>query len=549
MVDHSIIPITACTDGSFNIAKRPLSGMFEPPSIQEISAGGAIVFADKNFDPKIRNKYLYNFGGPSGVIRISDGHLVFNSSSNLMEMLPTMLLQQLRFHYLQQHQLRMIVYSDCQSNIKLVNNARPYSYRNFVTKYDSEIYHNVVETSTCNDINWVAGHLDRDKYKNGKKVREKKNLQDLEHHEWLNIIADKYSAYCPSDITFLQQEQFDQCPYREVKAQEILDSMGGPGRVTWALNGNTVRDNIITETSPTPTHLYLQKRERRSVSHTPWSTLSLGLLLPMLRQSRHWRTPGQRLGLLRLIWDYLPHGRNKVKGTQTLPEQATFSPQQYWDNLPRCPLGCNSPYDRHHILTECQNAAMHQARQSGFDDLQVLIKQLAPPYLKKYWELIYTTLRCPDPARLSSSIMIGCPYRCHLDTWDSIMPARFNRFTQPDLHKAKKASAPLFNNLFCLSRTLWYTYCQEAHPKQLDNKLIHTNLQQVLLFSQTSNSDSTPGSYKAHFKDHTGVPLDSSPHSVSDQPRFSYSPMNALIEAEHGPHATVLQWEDWNFIK
>ena len=366
----------------------------------------------------------------------------------------------------------------------------------------------------------MAGHIDKDKYKKGQKVREKKSLQDLEPHEWLNIIADKYSAYRPSDVSFLQREQLHQGPYLEVKAQDILNSMGGPGRVTWALNGCTVRDNVIAETSPTSTLLYLQKRERRSVGRTPWSTLSLGLLLPMLHQNRHWRTPGKRLGLLRLIWDYLPHGRNQVKATQAHPEQTTFSHQQYWDSLPRCPLGCNLPYDRHHILTECQNTVMHQARQTGFDGLQMLTKQLAPLYLKKYWELIFHTLQRPDPLRLSSSIMIGCPYRCHLDSWDADMPAR--RFSQSALDKAERASAPLFNLLFQLSRNLWYTYCQEAHPNQLDNKLTNTNIQQILQFSQLSRSASTQASHKVYFQDSTGVPLDS-PLLVSQinlDPRF-----------------------------
>ena len=558
MSDHHIIPITACTDGSFKISKRPLSGMFEPPSIREVSAGGAIVFADENFDPKIRNKYRYNFGGPSGVIRIIDGHLVPNPSSILMEMLPTLLLQQLRFHYLQQHQHRMIVYTDCQANIKIVKNARPYSYRNYVNKYESEIYHNLVETYigndinligtyNDNDINWVAGHIDQDKYKKGKKVREKKSHQDLEPHEWLNIIADKYSAYKPSDTIFLQREQFDQCPVREVKAQDILDSMGGPGRVTWAINGHTVRDNIIAETSPTPANLYLQKRERRSVGHTPWSTLSVGLLLPMLRQNRHWRTPGNRLGLLRLIWDYLPHGRTKVKGTQALPEQATFSHQQYWDSLPRCPLGCNLPYDRHHIFTECQNPIMHQTRQTGLYGLQLLIKQLASPYLEKYWELISNTLQRPDPTRLSSSIMTGCPYRCHLDSWDAGMPARFTRFSQSDLDKAESASAPLFQHLLCLSRTLWYTYCHEAHPKQLDNKLVHTSIQQTLPFSQTPSSTTTQASYKAYFKDRNGVPLNAL--SPVYPPSSPLTPMTDLDGDERVPQAVILQREDWYNIK
>ena len=65
----------------------------------------------------------------------------------------------------------MIVYTDCQANIKIVKNARPYSYRNYVNKYESEIYHNLVETYigndinligtyNDNDINWVAGHID-----------------------------------------------------------------------------------------------------------------------------------------------------------------------------------------------------------------------------------------------------------------------------------------------------------------------------------------------------------------------------------------------------
>jgi hypothetical protein len=36
---------------------------------------------------------------------------------------------------------------------------------------------------------------------------------------------------------------------------------------------------------------------------------------------------------------------------------------------------------------------MRQARQIGLDGLQVLIKQLALPYLGKYWDLIFNTLQ------------------------------------------------------------------------------------------------------------------------------------------------------------
>ena len=123
------------------------------------------------------------------------------------------------------------------------------------------------------------------------------------------------------------------------------------------------------------------------------------------------------------------------------------------------------------------------------------------------------------------------------------------RFTQPELEKFKKTSAPLFNHLFKLSRTLWYTYCQEAHPKQLDNNIAKTNMQQVLNFSQPSCSASSQASYKAFFKDHNGVPLETPTHSPPDHSSFSISPTHLSDEAESGPHAIELQCEDWNNIK
>jgi hypothetical protein len=190
---------------------------------------------------------------------------------------------------------------------------------------------------------------------------------------------------------------------------------------------------------------------------------------------------------------------------------------------------------------------MHQARQTGFNGLQALITKLSLPYLGKYWELIFNTLQCPDPTRLSSSIMIGCPHRRQLDEWDLGMPTLFARFSQPDLDKAEGASAPLFNHLLCLSRTLWYTYCQEAHPKQLDNNLVHTNIQQTLQFSQTPSSDTTQASYKAYFKDRTGVPLEA--HSPPDSPTSPLTQMDGLVGDEHVPHAIELKWEEWNNIK
>ena len=143
--------------------------------------------------------------------------------------------------------------------------------------------------------------------------------------------------------------------------------------------------------------------------------------------------------------------------------------------------------------------------------------------------------------------MIGCPYRCQLDSWDADMPARC--FSQSALDKAESASAPLFNHLFQLSRNLWYTYCQEAHPKQLDNKLTNTNIQQIIQFSQLSRSASTQASYKVYFQDSTGVPLDSPPPSLSDHFRSPISPTNLINDAESGPLAIVRQCEDWNNIK
>ena len=190
---------------------------------------------------------------------------------------------------------------------------------------------------------------------------------------------------------------------------------------------------------------------------------------------------------------------------------------------------------------------MLQARQTGYDGLQVLINMLSLPFLRKYWELILNTLQHPDPTRLSSSIMIGCPYRSQLDSWDAGMPIHLTRLSQSVLDKAENASTPLFKHLLCLSRTLWYTYCQEAHPKQLDNHLLHTNIQQTLQFSQASSSATTQDSYKAYFKDRTGVPLDA--YSPPHPPSSPLSPMTGLVRDEYVPHAIELEWEDWNNIK
>ena len=119
------------------------------------------------------------------------------------------------------------------------------------------------------------------------------------------------------------------------------------------------------------------------------------------------------------------------------------------------------------------------------------------------------------------------------------MPARFTRFSQSDLDKSESASAPLFQHLLCLSRTLWYTYCQEAHPKQLDNNLVHTNIQQTLRFSQTPSPTYTQTSYKAYFKDRTGVPLNAP--SPAYLPSSPLTPMTDPVRDEHVPQAVILQ--------
>ncbi len=75
------------------------------------------------------------------------------------------------------------------------------------------------------------------------------------------------------------------------------------------------------------------------------------------------------------------------------------------------------------------------------------------------------------------------------------------------------------------------------------------NIQQVLNFSQSSDVASTPASHKAHFKDSTGIPMDSSPSSPLEYPIPLNSPTVSLVDVESVPHVTELKWEEWNNIK
>ena len=319
-----------------------------------------------------------------------------------------------------------------------------------------------------------------------------------------------------------------------------------------------MRDTVHTELSPCSPQHYLAKREKNSVGHTPWSTLSTGLLLPTLRMSKEWNTAGKRLNILRLPWDYLPHGRNKVKGPNNCN---SFTYQSYWDSLPRCPLGCNAPHDRHHILLECQNAAMNQARQSGLLELAHSIQELRQPKLVKYWGFILDTLNNPDPDRLTSSIMVAMPFQCHLDHWDNLMLPSL--FSQNALDTFTRPSASLFNQLFKLSRSLLYTHWREVHPIQLANYIPKLNVQQVLPYTLSSppasqSSLSTQSSWKNYLDTQAALnppAMQTNPPLVTQDMKTEIPvlqrnvPSTGTLYAEDpGPHATDLQWEVWNNV-
>ena len=366
----------------FRYSSGLLSGLFNPPSPSDLKAGGAIVFWNSEFKPFCRHSNnLSDWVGPAGVIDIIKRNLRSSRIACLAFKWFTM-----------RHQM---------------------FHRSLATNYQSALYHNLVQCGGANTVSWVAAHADHDRYNNrGIKVRNKKSFAEFTNPEWLNYLADKFSAFTYTNEQLLLSEKLLPCPITLVEARDILNALGTSGSVTWMINGETVKGIVARETSQDLEHDYLLHREKISVGHTPWGEMSTGLLLPMLTLSKEWNTPGKRLSLLRMIWDYLPHGRNKVKHLSVTP--SSFDPQIYWNSLPRCPLGCASPDDRHHILMECTHAAILQVRTEGFDELERNIAHILDPRISKFWGLILGTLRRKDPLRLTSSVLVGCPYISHL---------------------------------------------------------------------------------------------------------------------------------------
>ena len=568
MEQYHINPVIAGSDGSFQILKRPLSGIFSPPSPSDLQAGGAIVFGNSAFNPSRRHtNNLSDRVGPAGVIRIINGHLVRDSSANLMEMLATVLVQQIRFHYKLNHNRDFEIFSDCMSNIQVVRNATPDAHRSLATKYQSALYHNLVQYGGASTVSWVAAHADHDRYNNrGIKVRKTKSLAEFTKPEWLNYLADKFSAFTYSHEQLLLTEQLLPCPITLVEARDILNSLSSSGSVTWMINGETVKGIVARENTLVLEHDYLMHREKISVGRIPWSEMSTGLLLPMLTLSKEWNTPGKRLKLLRMIWDYLPHGRNKVKHLSAT--SSSLDPQIYWNSLPRCPLGCAAPDDRHHILMECTHAAILQVRTEGFDELERNIAHILDPRISKFWGLILGTMRRKDPLRLTSSILVGCPHISHLQEWNRHMSQLLYGHTV--IMQATIESIPLFNALFRLSRRLWYTYCRETHPLQLKLKMLRHNVQQTLQLSSSPRSagaSPSQGSWQVELPGGTYLPeLTSTPVYASDQENLTAgSPLGVSgtglsdggtptqevsgATGDPSPNSTSLKWEGWSFPK
>ena len=270
-----------------------------------------------------------------------------------------------------------------------------------------------------------------------------------------------------------------------------------------------------------------------------------------------------------MIWDYFPHGRNKVKHLSAT--SSSLDPQIYWNSLPRYPLGCASPYDRHHILMEYSHVAILQVRTEGFDELKRNLARILDPRISKFWGLILGTMRRKDPLRLTSSILVGCPHTSHLQEWNRHMAQLLYGHTV--IMQASIESIPLFNALFRLSRRLWYTYCRETRPLQRNLKMLKHNIQQTLQLSSSTRSEaSSPlspsqGSWQVEPPGGTYLPeLASSPDYASDQENpEADSPLGVSgtglsdggtptqevsgATGDPSPNATSLKWEGWSLPK
>ena len=134
-------------------------------------------------------------------------------------------------------------------------------------------------------------------------------------------------------------------------------------------------------------------------------------------------------------------------------------------------------------------------------------------------------------------------------------------------------SIPLFNGLFRLSRRLWYTYCRETHPLQLNLKMRKHNVQQTLqLSSSTRFEASSPlspsqGSWQVDPPGGIHLPeLTLSPDYASDQENPQAGSLLGVsgtglsdggtptqevsdTTGDPSPNAISLKWEGWSFPK
>ena len=294
----------------------------------------------------------------------------------------------------------------------------------------------------------VPAHLDERKLrKDGSVKREaipRDNWKPMEHLQWAaDLMAD------PTDSAMETLSRHNASPQVvvEITAQELHDSVLHPGRF-WQ-TAESYHDLQRREEEKSIN--YFLTRTKRSKDGIPWDTAQTGLLLEALRTHPLWKYPHHRPGILRYLWDYIPHGRNQAKSRkvhtgETHPDDPPVEPEVTMADSPSppsdphtgstqltdaepvarimCQLCSAGPDDMHHLLVECEHPEL--SRRRGLI-LASLSREYAektrtmPPAVGAYIDHLLTCLHKPDPLRLSHAIWLMRPFMDTLTKLDERM--------------------------------------------------------------------------------------------------------------------------------
>ena len=190
--------------------------------------------------------------------------------------------------------------------------------------------------------------------------------------------------------------------------------------------------------------IYLGLREKRTIHDIDWTEVMLGLLLPSLRKHPYWKHPHNRAELLRLLWDYIPHGRNIAK----------FDGDK---EIPPCPLCHTDRDDIHHYLNICQDKDIVAHRETAYQDILQIIQdnEHRPEAATQYLRTLLTHLKTQDETRQTQGFWLLRPFKPNLLLLENSDQTRNMKANALD---AVKYSMPhILIKLFMTTQRIWRT--------------------------------------------------------------------------------------------